>query len=46
MGTRTWNKDRATKRIDVKIDRLALKAIQVKDYVRDTDLTNLPRHTA
>jgi len=46
MGTRTWNKDRATKRIDAKIDGLALKDIEVKDYVRDTDLTNLPGHVA
>jgi hypothetical protein len=28
MGTRTWNKDRATKRIDAKIDELPLKDIQ------------------
>ena len=46
MGTRTWNKDRATKRIDAKIDQLPLKDIEVKDYVKDTDLTNLPAHVA
>jgi class 3 adenylate cyclase len=41
MATHTWNKDRATKRIDSKISALALKNIEIKDYVRDTDLTNL-----
>jgi len=42
MGTRTWNKDRATKRIDAKISALPLNDIEIKDYVRDTDLSNLP----
>jgi hypothetical protein len=46
MATRTWNKDRATKRIEAKIAELPLKDIEIKDYVRDTDLTNLPRHVA
>jgi class 3 adenylate cyclase len=46
MGTRTWNKDRAAKRIDAKIAELPLKDIEVKDYVRDTDLGNLPSHVA
>ena len=41
MAGRNWNKDRATKRIDGKIDGLPLKDIEIKDYVRDTDLTNL-----
>lgn len=42
MATRTWNKDRATKRVDAKISALPLKDIEVKDYVRDTDLSELP----
>jgi class 3 adenylate cyclase len=42
MGTRAWNKDRAKQRIDDKITALLLKDIQIKEYVRDTDLTNLP----
>src|SRR5579871_2073774 len=46
MGTRTWNNDRATKRIDAKINSLQLKDIEIKEYVRDTDLGNLPRHIA
>jgi class 3 adenylate cyclase len=46
MGTRTWNKDRATKRINAKIDELPLKGIEIRDYVRETDLTNLPRLVA
>ena len=37
----TWNKDRATKRIDAKINALPLKDIEIKNYVRDIDLSNL-----
>lgn len=39
MGS--WNKDRAKKRIDDKIASLPLKDIEIKEYVRDTDLTGL-----
>jgi class 3 adenylate cyclase len=39
MGS--WNKDRAKKRIDDKIVSLPLKDIEIKEYVRDTDLTGL-----
>lgn len=46
MGTRTWNKERSAKRIDAKIAELPLKDIEVKDYVRDTDLGNLSRNVA
>src|SRR5229473_2574960 len=46
MATRSWNEDRAKKRIDAKIDALPLKDIEIKDYVRDTDLANLPGHVA
>lgn len=46
MATRSWNKDRATKRIEAKIAGLPTKNIEVRDYVRDTDLTNLPGHVA
>jgi class 3 adenylate cyclase len=46
MATRSWNKDRASKRIDAKISELPLKDIEIKEYVRDTDLTNLPRNVA
>jgi len=46
VATRSWNKDRATKRIDSKISGLPLKAIEIKEYVRDTDLTNLPGNVA
>src|SRR5216684_2669391 len=41
MGTRSWNKDRATQRIDAKIQALPLSDIEIKDYVRDADLSNL-----
>ena len=44
MGT--WNKDRAEKRINSKIDSLPVKDIAIKDYVRDVDLTNLPNGVA
>src|SRR6266404_787876 len=39
MGT--WDKARATTRINAKIDALPLSAIEVKDYVRDTNLSDL-----
>jgi class 3 adenylate cyclase len=46
MATRSWNKDRASKRIDAKISELPLNSIEIKEYVRDTDLTNLPSNVA
>lgn len=46
MGTRTWSYDRAKKRIDAKISGLAVDDIEVRDYVRDTNLSNLPSHVA
>jgi class 3 adenylate cyclase len=41
-----WNKDRAAKRINAKIDALPLKDIEITDYVRDTDLSNLSNTVA
>jgi len=46
VATRSWNKDRASKRIDAKIADLPIKDIEIKEYVRDTDLTNLPKNVA
>jgi class 3 adenylate cyclase len=46
VATRSWNKDRSGKRIDGKISELPLKDIEIKEYVRDTDLTNLPSNVA
>jgi class 3 adenylate cyclase len=46
MGTRTWNKDRAGKRIDAKIAALPLDAITIKEYVRDMTLGDLPSNVA
>jgi len=46
MATRSWNKDRASERIDAKISELPLNSIEIKEYVRDTDLTNLPSNVA
>src|SRR5262245_2816959 len=37
-----WNKDRAKKRIDDKIAELPLSDIEIKEYVRETDLKGLP----
>lgn len=38
---RTWNKDRSFKRIDIRLAEVPLKSIEIKEYVRNTDLTNL-----
>lgn len=46
MTGRTWDKDRASKRISGKIDDLPLEDIEIKNYVRNTDLTNLPSYLA
>jgi class 3 adenylate cyclase len=46
VGTRTWNKDRAAKRIDQKIAALPLRDIEIKEYVRDADLGNLANSVA
>ena len=46
MATRSWSKDRAGKRIDRKIEDLPIEDIEIKEYVRDTDLTNLPGNVA
>lgn len=46
MATRNWNNDRAAKRIDAKITELPLKEIEIREYVRDTNLTDLPKNVA
>jgi class 3 adenylate cyclase len=46
MATRIWSKEKASKRIDSRIAELPLKDIEIKSFVRDTDLTNLPRSVA
>jgi hypothetical protein len=46
MATRSWSEDRAKKRIDANIDALPLQGIEIKKYVRDTDLTNILGHIA
>src|SRR5690606_23979774 len=40
----TWNDERARKRIETRLEEV--KNVEIKDYVRDTDLGNLPRSTA
>ena len=42
----TWNHDRASKRIQQKIDEVALKDFQIKTYVRDNDLHSLAKNVA
>src|ERR1039457_3402106 len=46
MATRTWKKERAPDRIGAKIKELPINDIEIKEFVRDTDLTNLPRNVA
>ena len=46
MATRTWRKERAADRIGAKIKELPINDIEIKEFVRDTDLTNLPRNVA
>ena len=46
MATRTWNKDRASKRIDARIKEVPLDEIEIRELVRDTNLGNLPKNVA
>ena len=46
MATRTWKKERAADRIAEKIKNLPTKDIEIKEFVRDTDLSNLPGNVA
>jgi len=46
MATRNWNKERAAERIQARIAEMPIRDIEIKEYVRDIDLTNLPRTTA
>lgn len=46
MATRTWNKERAGKRIDARMAELPAKDVEIKEYVRDTDLRELPTNVA
>jgi class 3 adenylate cyclase len=46
VATRTWDKDRASKRIDARIAELPIGDIEIKKFVRETDLTSLPRNVA
>jgi class 3 adenylate cyclase len=46
MATRTWNRDRAAKRIDAKIAELPLNAIEIKEYVREANLASLLNRVA
>ena len=46
MATRTWEQDRAAKRIDEAIASLPIGDIEIKDYVRDTSLADLPGYVA
>jgi len=46
MSTHTWNKERAAKRIEGRLAELPLHEIEIKDYVRATDIGNLARNIA
>lgn len=43
---RTWNRDRAAKRIDTRLGEVRLSDIEIRKYVRDTSLDNLARTVA
>ncbi|MER9949531.1 adenylate/guanylate cyclase domain-containing protein [Mesorhizobium sp. M0047] len=43
---RTWNRDRAAKRIQTRLSEVRLQDIEIRKYVRDTNLDNLPRTVA
>lgn len=44
MAKNVWNKEKAEKRIATRFNEV--KTIEIKDYVRDTDLHSLPRSKA
>lgn len=46
MTTRTWDKGRASTRIDASIVKLPIRDIEIKEYVKDTSLADLPAHVA
>jgi hypothetical protein len=46
MATRTWNKERAAKRIDARMAELPAKDVEIKEYVCDTDLRELATNVA
>jgi len=46
MSARTWNQERAAKRIQKKIDDLPIKDIEIREYVRETNLGDLPKKVA
>ncbi|MGA7929548.1 MAG: hypothetical protein WCA20_26540 [Candidatus Sulfotelmatobacter sp.] len=49
MATRTWKKERASERIDAWLKNkknMLVKDIEIKEFVRETDLTNLPGNVA
>jgi class 3 adenylate cyclase len=46
MAGRSWNKDTCSKRLDTRIAELPLADIEIKEFVREADLTNLPGNVA
>jgi len=46
MPSLTWNKDRAAERVEACIKELPVEDIEIRPYVRDTDLTGLEKHVA
>jgi class 3 adenylate cyclase len=46
MASRSWKKERAVERIASRIEELPLNDIEIKELVRETDLSELPRNIA
>src|SRR5436305_2239986 len=46
MASRSWKKERAEERIASRIEELPLKDIEIKEFVRETVLSELPRNVA
>lgn len=46
MAARSWTENRALKRVDARLAEVPLKDIEIREYVRDTNLANLPRTVA
>jgi len=44
MAAHSWNEEKAAKRINARLGEV--KVVEIKEYVRDTDLNNLPVATA
>lgn len=46
MAARSWTENRASKRIDARLAEVPFKDLEIREYVRDTNLADLPRTVA